>query len=97
MNEPVTLRSFNNAVEFEIAKSYLESFGIECYGRDEHINWAYLGNVDGGVKLDVSDEQAEEAIKLLLEGGYLKAEDFEPSPELKFVDKLLNFFRPKNK
>ena len=97
MNEPFTLRSFNNAVEYEMAKSYLESFGIECYGRDEHINWAYLGNVDGGIKLDVSDEQAEEAIKLLLEGGYLKPEDFEPSPELKFVDKLLNFFRPKNK
>ena len=95
MNEPVTLRSFNNAVEFEIAKSYLESFGIECYGRDEHINWAYLGNVDGGVKLDVSDEQAEKAIKLLLEAGYLKKEDFEPSTEMKWIEKVLNFFRRK--
>ena len=95
MNEPVTLRSFNNAVEFEMAKSYLESFGIKCYGRDENINWAYLGNVDGGVKLQVCPEQAEEAIKLLIEAGYLKAEDFEPSTEMKWIEKVLNFFRKK--
>ena len=95
MNDFVTLRSFNNAAEYELAKSYLESAKIECYGKDEFINWAYLGNVDGGVKLDVSDEQAEEAIKLLLEAGYLKKEDFEPSTEMKWIEKVLNFFRRK--
>ena len=95
MNDFVTLRSFNNAAEYELAKSYLESAKIECYGKDEFINWAYLGNVDGGIKLDVSDEQAEEAIKLLLEGGYLKPEDFEPSSEMKWMEKVLSFFKRK--
>ncbi len=95
MNELVTLRSFNNATEYELAKSYLESLGIECYGKDEFINWAYLGNVNGGVKLEVSSNQAEEAIRLLLAVGYLTKEDFESSPEMKWMEKMLNFFRRK--
>ena len=95
MNELVTLRSFNNATEYELAKSYLESAGIECYGKDELINWAYLGNVDGGVKLEVREEQAEEAVQLLMEAGYLKKEDFEPSPEMKWMEKVMNFFKRK--
>jgi hypothetical protein len=49
--------------------------------------------VNGGVKLQVNEQQAEEAIRLLFEGGYLKKEDFEPSTEIKFLDKILNKFR----
>jgi len=32
---------------------------------------------------------------LLLEAGYLKKEDFESSPEMKWMEKMLNFFRRK--
>ncbi len=95
MEELITVRSFTQPTDFAIAKSYLESFGIECFEQDEHINWAYLGNVDGGVKLQVRSDQADEAIKLLIDGGYLKKEDFEPSAEMKFVEKILNYFRRK--
>ncbi|HLP04821.1 MAG TPA: hypothetical protein VK152_05255, partial [Paludibacter sp.] len=73
----------------------LESCGIECFGRDEIINRAYLANVDGGVKLQVRPEQVEEAVKLLFEGGYLKKEDSEPTAEMKWLEKILNVFKRK--
>ena len=95
MEKLVNIRTFSQSTDFEMVKSYLESMGIECFGRDEIINRAYLANVNGGVKLDVLESQAEEAIKLLLEAGYLKPEDFEPTPEFKFVDKILRKFRKK--
>ena len=95
MEKLVNIRTFSQSADFEMVKAYLESMGIECFGRDEIINRAYLANVNGGVKLDVLESQAEEAIKLLLEAGYLKPEDFEPTPEFKFVDKILRKFRTK--
>ena len=95
MEKLVNIRTFCQSADFEMVKAYLESMGIECFGRDEIINRAYLANVNGGVKLDVLESQAEEAIKLLLEAGYLKPEDFEPTPEFKFVDKILSKFRKK--
>ena len=95
MEKLVNIRTFSQSADFEMVKAYLESMGIECFGRDEIINRAYLANVNGGVKLDVLESQAEEAIKLLIEAGYLKPEDFEPTPEFKFVDKILSKFRKK--
>jgi len=95
MDELLTVRTFSQSIDFEMAKSYLESCGIECFGRDEINNRAYLANVNGGIKLQVREEQAEEAVKLLFEKGYLKEEDFELSPEMKWMEKLLNFFHRK--
>jgi len=94
MEELVTVRTFTQSIEFEMAKSYLESFEIDCFGQDEILNRDYA-NVNGGVKLQVRSQQAEQAIKLLMDSGYLKAEDFEPSTEMKWVEKVLNFFRRK--
>lgn len=93
MSDLITIRSFNSSLDFEMAKSYLASFGIECYGQDEVINRAYIANVNGGVKLQVAEDKTEEAIKLLLAGGYLKDEDFEPTVEMKWMDKILSKFR----
>ena len=94
MDELVTIRSFMQSIEFEMAKSYLESFEIECFGQDAILNRDYA-NVNGGVKLQVRSEEAEQAIKLLFDGGYLKAEDFEPSTEMKWVEKIMNYFKRK--
>ena len=94
MEELVTVRTFTRSIEFEMAKSYLESFEIDCFGQNEILNRDYA-NVNGGVKLQVRSQQAEQAIKLLMDSGYLKAEDFEPSIEMKWVEKVLNFFRRK--
>jgi hypothetical protein len=95
MDDLVTIRTFSQSIDFEMAKSYLESCGVECFGRNEIINRAYINLVDGGIQLQVHKERAEEAIKLLFEKGYLKAEDFEPSPEMKWMEKLLNHFKRK--
>jgi hypothetical protein len=95
MEELVTIRTFSSSIDFEMVKSYLESIEIECFGRDELSNRAYISNANGGVMLQVRAEKAEEAVKLLLDAGYLKAEDFEPSAEMKFVEKVLNYFRRK--
>jgi len=93
MDELVTIRSFNSSIDFEMAKSYLESCGIECFGQDEIINRAWIANVNGGVKLQVRAENAEEAVQLLINGSYLKPEDMEPSSEIKWIDKMLSKFR----
>ena len=95
MDKLVTVRTFSQSIDFEMAKSYLESCGIDCFGRNEIINRAYIDLVDGGIQLQVRAEQVEEAIKLLFEKGYLKAEDFEPTAEIKWMEKILNFFRHK--
>jgi len=93
MDELVTVRTFSGSNDFEMVKSYLESFEIECFGRDEISNRAYISNANGGIKLQVRAEQAEEAVKLLMESGYLKPEDFEPSAEMKFMEKIMKFFK----
>jgi len=95
MEKLVTIRTFSKSIDFEMAKSYLESCGIDCFGKNEIINRAYIDLVDGGIQLQVRSEQVEEAIKLLLEKGYLKEEDFEPSPEMKLVEKVIHFFNKK--
>lgn len=97
MNQLVTIRSFNSSIDFELAKAYLESAGIECYVKDEIINRSYVANVNGGVKLQVSEEHLEEAIQLLTEGGYIKQEDYEPTTEFKWAEKIVRFFSKKNK
>ena len=95
MNELVTVRTFSKSIDFELAKSYLESCEIECFGRNEIINRAYVDLVDGGIQLQVREEQVEEAVKLLFEKGYLKAEDFEPLPEFKWMGRIIDIFKHK--
>ena len=95
MDKLITIRTFSQSIDFEMVKSYLESCEIECFGKDEVNNRAYLANVNGGIKLEVREEQSEEAVNLLLEAGYLKKEDFEPSTEMKWMEKVLNFFSRK--
>ena len=76
-----------------MVKSYVALFGIEIFGRDEKTNRAYLNGVNGGVKLQVSEDKVEEAINLLLEGGYITKEDLEPTSEIKWLDNILSKFR----
>ena len=90
MNELVTIRAFSNSVDFEMAKVYLESCNIECFGKDELTNRAYIANAVGGAKLQVREDQFEEALKLMIEGGYLTTEDLETSPELKWAGKVID-------
>ena len=75
----VTVKIFNNSIDFHVAKSYLESAQIDCFGKDELINQVYpmASSAFGGIQLQVPANQAEEAIRLLIEGGFAKPEDYE--------------------
>ncbi len=96
MSNLVTIRSFSNSTEYEMAKSFLESNGIQCFGQDEITNRVYISNANGGAKLQVMPEDTEEAILLLMESGYLKESDLEPTAEIKWIDNILSRFRNKN-
>ena len=77
--ELVTIKIFGNSTEFHMAKSYLESAQIECFGQNELINQVYplASSAVSGIQLQVVAEQAEEAIRLLIESGFAKPEDYE--------------------
>lgn len=66
------LRSYTSAPEALVAKSVLESAGIECFLRDENMirmDW-FWSNALGGVKLCVREEDAEAAAALLEQGSH---------------------------
>lgn len=62
-----TVKSFSNLIEAQIARTALESEGIECFLRDEfsstiaaHVNFAR-----GGVRLDVPAADLKRAAEIL--------------------------------
>ena len=65
--ELVTIRSFRDLPEAVLAKGMLDSAGIECFLADDNIvrmDWFY-SNAIGGIKLQVSPENAESAVQIL--------------------------------
>jgi putative signal transducing protein len=66
---PVMVGRYRDSGEAMIAKSMLDSAGIECFLGDENLvrlDWFY-SNLVGGIKLMVRDEDADTARKLLKE------------------------------
>jgi Putative prokaryotic signal transducing protein len=65
--KPVIIRKYRDLPEASIAKSILESAGIECFLADDNmvrLDWFY-SNLVGGIKLLVREEDAEAAANLL--------------------------------
>jgi DNA-directed RNA polymerase subunit M/transcription elongation factor TFIIS len=63
----VTIASFSQTIQADLARSKLESEGIECVLADDYtvsVNWLY-SNAIGGVKLRVRESDAREALALL--------------------------------
>src|SRR5882724_8221653 len=66
---PIMVGRYRDSGEAMIAKSMLDSAGIECFLGDENLvrlDWFY-SNIIGGIKLMVREEDAETARKLLEE------------------------------
>jgi predicted RNA-binding Zn-ribbon protein involved in translation (DUF1610 family) len=63
----VTVRSFDNNFKANIALTRLESMGIECFFKDDFtVNIdPILSNAIGGIKIQVREEDAQEALKFL--------------------------------
>jgi hypothetical protein len=66
--------SFLDNNQAYVAKSYLESNDIKVVLLDEITSQVYplANNAFGGIKIAVPDDQAEEAVQLLDEGGFIK-------------------------
>lgn len=67
MNPLVVIKSFRDPYLAHLAKAKLESEGIRAFLQNEYtigIQWLY-SNALGGVKLEVPQAEAEEAIKIL--------------------------------
>ena len=91
MQELTTIKIFSLHNDLYLAKSFLESEGIECFVKDEFINQVYpLGNNDFGAKLQVSAELVEKAVQLLIEGGFAKENDYGVPEDTKQTDKFLD-------
>ena len=63
----VTLRSYRDPIDAELARSQLESAGIAAFLLDRHlasIQWLY-SNAIGGVKLQVEESDLEAAREVL--------------------------------
>ena len=94
MKELITIRSFNTLNDLYMAKSFLESQGIECYTKDEFVSQVYATtNIVNGVKLEVPYEQAEQAIKLLIEGGFATEEDYKIPEGMKTTEKVIDWLK----
>jgi len=73
----VTVIRFVYPHELGIPRSLLESEGIECFVRDEYTVSVhpFYSNAIGGIKLQVKERDAQLAMELLIEGGFIDKED----------------------
>ncbi len=98
MSNFITVKASDIYNDVSIAKSYLEDRGIFCILKDELTNQVHPYAI-GGVKLQVSEGDVQEAINLLIEGGFSRKEDFEiPDSTLRIVsvyEKIASFFSKK--
>ncbi len=94
----ITVKSSDIYNEIAIAKTYLEDNGLSCFLKDELTNQIHPYAI-GGVKLQVKEEDVEQAISLLIEGGFSKKEDYEiPESTMKIVniyERIVSFFSKK--
>lgn len=76
MSKLVTVKIGTYPNELALVKPYLEDNGIMCFILDENINSIYPIGAFGGAKLQVAEEDADQARKLLIEGGYATLDDY---------------------
>ena len=69
MPELVTVALFHNEPEFLLARTRLESAGIECFAQGENMlriaGWH--SHILGGLKLQVAEADAQDALAILHE------------------------------
>jgi len=94
MQNLATIKIFSYQSELHLAKSFLESEGIECFVENEFINQIYPVGTDAlGCKLQVAEQDFERAAQLLIEGDFAKKEDFEPSESIKQAGKFIDWLK----
>ena len=69
----ITIYSFEHLSEAVVVRGRLESEGIPCMIQNELISQIapFYSDTFGGVKLQVNERDAEQAIEILKEAGYI--------------------------
>ena len=82
--------SFANMPDLAIMRGRLEAEGIKCFVEGEYTTQTRLGFTGGhgGIRLQVMEEDAENAISILKEYGDWNAEDEKPSELTESLDKM---------
>jgi hypothetical protein len=65
MSDLVCIKKYNNRLDAEMAKNYLEVYEIEATINVDDAGGAYPFPLSGGVKLKVRKEDAQKAIEVL--------------------------------
>ncbi len=81
MRDRITIATFTFPNEYSVIMARLESEGIRCFVKDEmtvQVN-PFYSNAIGGIKLQVERPDAERAIRILKETGYLSKRAREPT------------------
>lgn len=88
MPQFVTIATFTYPSELAVIRARLEAEGIECNVRDELTAQVhnFYSNAIGGIKLQVSRQDAEKAIEILKENGYGALQETSTSPFWKKVN-----------
>lgn len=89
----VTIATFSNAFNMNVLKGRLEAEGIPAFAKDEHTvttNPLYGGAL-GGIKLQVREEDEDEARRILGEFGYVQPQWTPPAPVKKQKHPLVQF------
>jgi hypothetical protein len=65
----VTVATFQNEMEFLLARTRLESAGIECFAADENMlrMAGWHSHILGGIKLQVAESEVQDALAILRE------------------------------
>ncbi len=66
-NNFVVIKTFTNLVDAKLAKSKLDSYGINSWLDNENLsalNWFYI-QATGGIRLRVEQKEAEKAVEIL--------------------------------
>ena len=79
-SELVTVAEFRLSCDADLARSLLDSAGIECFLKDEVMGRLYGGAslIFGGIKLQVPSEDAEAARAILGSQDYLEGNASSP-------------------
>jgi DNA-directed RNA polymerase subunit RPC12/RpoP len=85
----VTVLTFTFVHEVAVIRGRLEAEGIICFVKDEFTVQVqpFYSNAIGGVKLQVRENDLNQAIEILKETGYIKEEELQASQELSRLNK----------
>ncbi len=65
MDKQIKLATFTYPYEMDLARTMLESEGIQCFTRDDNVSYAINSTVAGGIKLYVLDTDFQRASEII--------------------------------